>query len=81
MNPVTRRWRTWTLRRQLVVAVSTMVLSVVAVLGVLSTATLSRSVDGMVDSQLDAAAEGFGASVVKFRSSPTPSGNCPLPER
>lgn len=79
MNPVTRRWRTWTLRRQLVVAVSTMVLSVVAVLGVLSTATLSRSVDGMVDSQLDAAAEGFGASVVKFRSSPTPSGELPAP--
>lgn len=79
MNRVLRRWRTWTLRRQLVVAVTTMVLSVVAVVGVLSTTTLCKTVDGMVDSQLDAAADGFGASVVKFRSNPTPSGSLPAP--
>ncbi|HKV19355.1 MAG TPA: HAMP domain-containing sensor histidine kinase [Mycobacterium sp.] len=57
-----------------------MVMAAVTLLGVLATTTLCRAVDEMVDSQLNAAADGFSASVTKFRTTPQPpTGQLPEP--
>jgi two-component system sensor histidine kinase TrcS len=76
IKPV-RVWRTWTLRRQLVVGVSAVVMAVLLTVGTLSVLTLRGSVTGIIDSRLAVSAEGFGQSVTKYRSTPAPSGELP----
>ena len=79
MTGLLRRWRSWTLRRQLVIGVSVAVMSVLLTLGTLSILTLRNSVNGMVDSQLSVAANGYKAGVTKFRTTPTSTGQLPPP--
>jgi len=73
------RWRTWTLRRQLVIGVSAIVMVVLLTVGVLSVLTLRSSLDGVIDTQLKASADGFSYSVTKFRITPTATGKKPPP--
>ena len=75
-----RGWRTWSLRKQLVTGVSAVVMVVLIVVGTMSVLTLRASVTGIIDQQLAAAADGFGASVTKYRASPLPSGQLPAPQ-
>jgi two-component system sensor histidine kinase TrcS len=73
------RWRTWTLRRQLVVGVSTIVMVVLLTVGVLSVLTLRSSLSGVIDTQLTASADGFSYSVTKFRITTMDDGRKPPP--
>ncbi|WP_029117644.1 cell wall metabolism sensor histidine kinase WalK [Mycobacterium sp. URHB0044] len=73
------RWRTWTLRRQLVLGVSAIVMVVLLTVGVLSVLTLRSSLSGVIDTQLTASADGFSYSVTKYRISPTADGRKPPP--
>ncbi|HEX2213603.1 MAG TPA: ATP-binding protein [Mycobacterium sp.] len=79
MTRLAARWRTWTLRRQLVFGVAAVVMVVLVTVGTLSVLTLRASVTGMIDSQLAVSADGFSQSVTKYRTSPTPSGELPPP--
>ena len=80
MNVALRGWRTWTLRRQLVIGVSAIVLVVLLTVGVLSVLTLRASLSGVIDSQLTSSADGFSYSVTKFRISTIgPGGEKPPP--
>jgi two-component system sensor histidine kinase TrcS len=72
-------WRTWTLRRQLVVGVSAVVMVVLVTVGVLSVITLRHSLSGVIETQLSASADGFSYSVTKFRITPTSTGEKPPP--
>jgi len=72
-------WRTWSLRKQLVVGVSAVVTTVLIAVGTMSVLTLRASVTGIVDSQLAAAADGFTYSVTKYRSTALPTGALPAP--
>ncbi len=75
MSSVRRRgWRTWSLRRQLVLGVSAVVVTVLITVGTMSVLTLRSSVTGIVDTQLTAAADGFSQSVAKYRATPLPDG-------
>ncbi|MET0454775.1 MAG: two-component sensor histidine kinase, partial [Mycobacterium sp.] len=74
-----RGWRTWPLRKQLVLGVSAVVMIVLLAVGTMSVLTLRSSVTGIIDKQLAAAADGFGASLTKYRTSPLPSGQLPAP--
>lgn len=74
-----RGWRSWPLRKQLVVGVSGVVTTVLIAVGTMSVLTLRSSVTGIVDSQLAAAADGFGYWVTKYRSTKLPSGERPAP--
>ncbi|WP_102143387.1 sensor histidine kinase [Mycobacterium hubeiense] len=74
-----RRWRTWTLTRQLVVGVSAVVIAVLVAVGVMSVVTLRHSLSGVIDTQLTASADGFSYSVTKFRITPTDTGDKPPP--
>ena len=75
MSSVRRRgWRTWPLRRQLVLGVSAVVVTVLITVGTMSVLTLRSSVTGIVDTQLTAAADGFSQSVAKYRATPLPDG-------
>jgi len=71
--------RQWPLRRQLVVGVSAIVMTVLIAVGTMSVFTLRASVAGIVDTQLSAAADAFSQSVAKYRASPLPSGQLPPP--
>ncbi len=75
-----RGWRTWPLRRQLVVGVSAVVMTVLATVGTMSVLTLRASVTGIVDTQLNVAADGFGQAVAKYRATPLPTGRLPAPD-
>ena len=79
MTRLARRWRTWTLRRQLVVGVSGVVMAVLLIVGTLSVLTLRASVAGIIDEQLAVSAEGYSQSVTKYRTNPEPSGGLPAP--
>ncbi|OPX06172.1 two-component sensor histidine kinase [Mycobacterium sp. AT1] len=72
-------WRTWSLRKQLVVGVSAVVTTVLIAVGTMSVLTLRASVTGIIDSQLAAAADGFTYSVTKYRSTALPTGALPAP--
>jgi two-component system, OmpR family, sensor histidine kinase TrcS len=72
-------WRTWTLRRQLVVGVSALVMVVLATVGTVSVLTLRASITGIIDAQLSGSADGFSATVTKYRITPTSSGSLPAP--
>ncbi len=71
--------RQWPLRRQLVVGVSAVVMTVLIAVGTMSVLTLRASVAGIVDTQLSAAADSFSQSVAKYRTTPLPSGQLPPP--
>jgi two-component system sensor histidine kinase TrcS len=72
-------WRTWTLRRQLVLGVAAVVMAVLVTVGVLSVLTLRASLARVIDTQLTASADGFSYSATKYRITPTPSGAKPPP--
>ncbi|MBO0678395.1 HAMP domain-containing histidine kinase [Mycolicibacterium sp. S2-37] len=74
-----RRWRSWTLLRQLVVGVSVVVMIAVATIGSMSVLTLRSSVLGIIDGQLVGAADSFDAGVTKYRTTPSPDGTLPPP--
>jgi two-component system, OmpR family, sensor histidine kinase TrcS len=74
-----RWWRTWTLSRQLVVAVSAVVMVVLLTVGIMSVLTLRASVTGIIDAQLSGSADGFSHSVTKYRITPMDSGEMPPP--
>ncbi|MDA2893154.1 HAMP domain-containing sensor histidine kinase [Mycolicibacterium sp. BiH015] len=76
---MTRAWRTWSLRRQLVVGVSAVVMIVLATVGTMSVVSLRASVLGIIDTQLVGAADGGISSMNKYRSSPGPGGQLPAP--
>ena len=76
---MTRRWQSWSLQKQLAVAVSLVVMVVVATTGAMSVISLRSSVLGILDSQLAGAADGFSAGVAKYRSTPMPGGELPPP--
>lgn len=78
-GPRALSWRTWSLRKQLVVGVSAVVTTVLIAVGTMSVLTLRASVTGIVDSQLAAAADGFAYSVTKYRSTALSSGARPEP--
>lgn len=69
----------WPLRKQLVVGVSAVVMTVLIAVGTMSVLSLRSSVTGIVDTQLSAAANGFSQSMTKFRTTPLPSGQLPRP--
>ena len=71
--------RTWPLRRQVVVGVSAVVMTVFALVGTMSVLTLRSSISGIIDTQLSAAAESFSQACAKYRSTPLPSGDMPAP--
>ena len=77
MSPVTaaRGWRSWALRRQLVMGVSAVVMTVLLVVGTLSVLTLRSSITDIMNAQLSASANGFSYSVAKYRSTPTRDGS------
>ena len=79
MTGLVRRWQTWTLRRQLVIGVSAIVMVVLLTVGVLSVLTLRSSLSGVIDTQLTASADGFSYSVTKFRISTMDDGRKPPP--
>ena len=79
MRRLVARWRTWTLRRQLVVGVSAVVMIALATFGTMSVVSLRSSVLGIIDAQLSGSADGFSQSVTKYRSTPLPSGELPPP--
>ncbi|MEC9324687.1 MAG: HAMP domain-containing sensor histidine kinase [Actinomycetota bacterium] len=74
-----RRWQRWSLQKQLIIAVSVVVMVVVATTGAMSVMSLRSSVLGILDSQLAGAADGFSAGVAKYRSTPLPDGELPPP--
>jgi two-component system, OmpR family, sensor histidine kinase TrcS len=79
MTGLLRRWQTWTLRRQLVIGVSAIVMVVLLTVGVLSVLTLRSSLSGVIDTQLTASADGFSYSVTKYRISTMDDGRKPPP--
>ncbi|MBU8816482.1 HAMP domain-containing histidine kinase [Mycolicibacterium goodii] len=70
-----RTWKSWSLRRQLVVGVSLVVMVALTTIGALSVLTLRSSMVGLIDSQLAGAADGFSKTVTKYRTTPLPGGN------
>ena len=60
---MTRRWRSWSLQKQLAVAVSLVVMVVVATTGAMSVISLRSSVLGILDSQLAGAADALLSEV------------------
>ncbi len=72
--------RGWPLRRQLVVGVCAVVMSVLVAVGTVSVLTLRSSVAGIVDTQLTSAADAFSKSLTKYRSTPLPGGELPPPD-
>lgn len=70
-------WKSWSLRRQLVIGVSVLVAIVLATVGTMSVLTLRSSVLGLINTQLTGAADGFGKTVTKYRSTPLPTGELP----
>lgn len=67
-----RTWKSWSLRRQLVVGVSAVVMIALATIGTLSVLTLRSSMVGLIDAQLTGAADGFSKTVTKYRTTPLP---------
>ena len=74
-----RAWRDSSLRRQLAVGVSAVVVIAMATFGTMSVLTLRSSVLGIIDAQLAGAADGFSQGVTKFRITPLPGGELPAP--
>ncbi|GAB3221198.1 sensor histidine kinase [Mycolicibacterium hippocampi] len=74
-----RSWKSWSLRRQLVVGVSVVVTVALATFGTMAVLTMRSSILGMIDSQLSGAADGFSKTVTKYRTTPLPSGELPPP--
>jgi two-component system sensor histidine kinase TrcS len=74
-----RRWRTWTLRRQLVLGVSGVVMVVLVVVAVLSVLTLRAQMTAMIDTHLAGSCDTFGHSLVKYRDGVGSSGNPAVP--
>ncbi|AMO59731.1 sensor protein [Mycolicibacterium phlei] len=74
-----RRWQSWSLRRQLVVGVSTVVAIALVTFGWMSVWSLRSSVLGILDAQLTTSAEGFSQSVTKYRTTPGEDGRLPAP--
>ena len=72
-------WRSWTLLRQLVIGVSTLVMAVLVTVGVTSVLSLRGSVLGIIDAQLSGSADGFSQAVTKYRITPDASGKLPAP--
>ena len=79
MNRLVGVWRSWTLLRQLVVGVSTVVMIALVTVGTMSVLTLRSSVQGILDAQLAGSADGFSHAVTKYRITPLPSGELPPP--
>lgn len=81
MSPVgdARGWRTWTLRRQVTVGVSAVVIAVLLTAGTVSVVTLHKSVTDLIDAQLAVAADGFSYSATKFRTTPRQDGTLAPP--
>ncbi|MCV7280754.1 HAMP domain-containing histidine kinase [Mycolicibacterium flavescens] len=75
-----RAWRSWTLRRQLVVGVSAVVMLALVTFGTMSVLSLRSSVLGILDSQLAVSADGFSQSMTKYRTTPAPNGELPPPD-
>lgn len=73
------RARDWPLRKQLVIGVSAVVMAVLAVVGTVSVMVLRSSINDVVSTQLDTAADGFSNGVAKYRATPLPSGEMPAP--
>jgi len=76
---VLRRWQSWTLLRQLVIGVSAVVMLSQVIVGTMSVLTLRASVQGILDTQLAGAADGFSNSVTKYRIGATTDGEKPPP--
>lgn len=74
-----RLWQSWTLRRQLVVGVSAVVVVTLVTFGTMSVLSLRSSVLGIIDDQLATSAEGFSQSVTKYRTTPVEQGELPPP--
>ncbi|SEH65232.1 two-component system, OmpR family, sensor histidine kinase TrcS [Mycolicibacterium rutilum] len=74
-----RIWQSWTLRRQLVVGVSAVVMLALVTFGTMSVVSLRSSVLGIIDSQLATSAEGFSQSLTKYRTTPLQNGELPPP--
>ncbi|MGE0215299.1 sensor histidine kinase [Mycolicibacterium sp.] len=72
-------WRSWSLRRQLAVGVSVVVMLALATIGTISVLTLRSSVQGIIDTQLASSADGFAASATKYRTTPQANGELPPP--
>jgi two-component system, OmpR family, sensor histidine kinase TrcS len=72
-------FRTWPLRKQVVVGVSAVMMTVLVVVGTMSVLTLRSSITGVIDTQLSAAANSFSQACAKYRSTPLPSGALPAP--
>lgn len=73
------RVRTWPLRKQVVIGVSAVVMTVLVVVGTVSVLTMRSSITGIMSTQLDTAADGFSGGVTKYRATPLPSGELPAP--
>lgn len=73
------RARDWPLRKQLVLGVSAAVMVVLVVVGTVSVMVMRSSINGVVTTQLKAAADGYSNGVVKYRSMPTAGGEMPGP--
>ena len=73
------RWQSWTLLRQLVIGVSAVVMLSQVIVGTMSVLTLRASVQGILDTQLAGAADGFSNSVTKYRIGATTDGEKPPP--
>lgn len=71
--------KSWSLRRQLVVGVSLVVMVALTTIGTLAVLTLRSSVVGLIDTQLAGAADGFSKTVTKYRVTPGPDGRLPGP--
>jgi two-component system, OmpR family, sensor histidine kinase TrcS len=72
--------RSWPLRKQLVVGLCAVVMTVLVIVGTISVLTLRASVAGIVDTQLISAADAFSQSMTKYRSTPLPGGGLPPPD-
>jgi two-component system sensor histidine kinase TrcS len=73
------RARDWPLRKQLVLGVSAAVMVVLVVVGTVSVMVMRSSINGVVTTQLKAAADGYSNGVVKYRSMPMAGGEMPGP--
>jgi two-component system, OmpR family, sensor histidine kinase TrcS len=73
-------FRTWPLRKQVVIGVSAVVMTVLVSVGTMSVITLRSSITGVIDTQLSAAANGFSQACTKYRATPLPSGELPAPD-
>lgn len=71
--------RTWPLRTQVVIGVSAVVMVMLVVVGTVSVMVMRSSINGVVTTQLKAAADGYSNGVVKYRSMPLPTGAMPGP--